>query len=49
MTHPDHPPILQAVDSLWWKFKNALERNGVNVEFICECDIRILHDQRLER
>jgi len=47
--HPSHPPILQAVDSLWWGFKDALERNGVKVEFICKSDIRILYDQRLGR
>jgi hypothetical protein len=49
MVHPEHPSILQAVDSLWWGFKDALERNGVNVEFICESDIQNLYDQRLGR
>ena len=49
MAHPNHPPVLQALDSPWWGFKDALERNGVNVEFICESDIQNLYDQRLER
>jgi len=49
MVHPKHPSILQAVDRLWWGFKDALERNGVNVEFICESDIQNLYDQRLGR
>jgi hypothetical protein len=49
MAHSDRPSILQAVDSLWWEFKDALERNGVNVEFICESDIRNIYDQRTGR
>ena len=40
--HPQHPPILQAVDAKWWGFKDALLSNGVAVEFICEDDIRSL-------
>ena len=43
LTHPEKPPILQAVDSQWWGFRNAFHRNGVTVEFICEDDIRQLH------
>ncbi len=41
--HSENPPILQAVDSKWWGFKDALHRNGVTVEFICEDDIQRLH------
>lgn len=37
--HSDTPPILQAVDSKWWHYKDALDRNGVTVDFICEDDI----------
>ena len=40
--HPERPPILQAVDSQWWDFRNAFCRNGVRVEFICEYDIQRL-------
>lgn len=38
--HPEKPPILQAVDSQWWQLRDALRRNGVTVEFICEADIQ---------
>ena len=38
--HPEKPPILQAVDSQWLDFRDALSRHGVTVEFICEDDIR---------
>ena len=40
--HPEKPPILQAVDSPWWDFRDALSRHGVTVEFICEDDIHRL-------
>ena len=43
LVHPQNPPILQAVDSKWWGFRNALERTGVRVAFICEDDIQRLH------
>ena len=40
--HPQKPPILQAVDSQWLDFRDALSRYGVKVEFICEEDIHRL-------
>lgn len=38
--HPEKPPILQAVDSGWWDFRDAFRQNGIIVEFICEKDIQ---------
>ena len=43
IAHPERPPILQAVDSPWWDFRDAFRRNGVTVEFICEDNIQQLH------
>ena len=40
--HPEKPPILQAVDSQWLDFREALTRYEVTVEFICEDDIHRL-------
>jgi len=37
--HPSHPPILNAVDTDWWLFRDALARNGVHVEFLCPQDV----------
>ncbi len=37
--HPDSPPVLNAVDTDWWLFRAALERNGVHVEFLCPRDV----------
>ncbi len=33
--HPEHPPVLDAVDSDWWHYREVLERNGVHVRFLC--------------
>lgn len=33
--HPEKPPILQATDSKWWGWKDALEQVGITVHFIC--------------
>ena len=33
--HPDKPPILQATDTKWWGWKNALAEVGIGVDFIC--------------
>jgi len=35
IAHPEHPPILNAVDSDWWNFREPLGRWGIQVEFIC--------------
>ena len=40
LTHPEKPPILQAVDRAWWNYRGVLQRNDVTINFICENDIR---------
>ncbi len=35
VSHPERPPILNAVDNDWWDYRMALERHGVRVEFLC--------------
>ena len=42
--HPQKPPILQAVDTKWLDFHDALNRHEVTVEFICEADIQRLRE-----
>ena len=34
-THPEKPPILQATDSKWWGWKDALDEHGITVVFLC--------------
>lgn len=33
--HPNKPPILQATDSKWWGWKDALAEVGVTAHFLC--------------
>ena len=33
--HPEKPPILQAADSKWWGWKDALEEVGITAYFLC--------------
>jgi hypothetical protein len=35
LAHPDHPPILNAVDSDWWHCQNTLARHGITVDHLC--------------
>lgn len=30
-----NPPILNAVDTDWWDYHQPLQRNGIQIEFIC--------------
>lgn len=39
LAHKRHPVILQAVDTDWWVARQALQRNGVRVKFLCPEDI----------
>jgi hypothetical protein len=34
--HREKPPILQATDSKWWGWKEALAEVGINVYFVCQ-------------
>jgi hypothetical protein len=33
--HPQKPPILQATDSKWWGWQDALREAGITVHFLC--------------
>lgn len=33
--HPEKPPILQATDSKWWGWKDALAEVGITAHFLC--------------
>jgi len=46
LASPDHPAILQALDSSWWGFRQPLAECGVVVEFLCPNDIARLHHRR---
>jgi hypothetical protein len=35
LTHPERPPVLNATDSDWWDYRDALRPHGVTVRFVC--------------
>ena len=44
--HEARPPILQALDSKWWGWKEALLECGVRVEFLCPREIHDIYSQK---
>lgn len=38
--HPSKPPVLQATDSKWLRWRARLQAHGVRVEFVCPQDMR---------
>ena len=47
--HRQKVPILQAVDSNWYGFREAFARNELIIDFICDANIRLLYERRKER
>ncbi|NQS98393.1 MAG: hypothetical protein HQ591_08065 [candidate division Zixibacteria bacterium] len=39
VVHPEHPPILQATDTVWWGWKEALAECDIKVVFLCPEEI----------
>jgi hypothetical protein len=44
--HPDHPPILQALDSRWYGWVEALRACDVTIHFVCRDEIERLYRRR---
>lgn len=47
--HPARPPILQATDSKWWGWREALKEAQVEVEFLCPEYAKEKQEQRDQR
>ena len=45
--HPEKPPILQAADSKWWGWKDALEEVGITPYFLCPGYIEAKYDKKM--
>ena len=45
--HAGHPPILQAFDSKWWGWREALEAIGVLIHFVCPEEIKAKHAEKM--
>lgn len=35
LAHPERPPVLNATDSDWWNYRDALRAYGITVTFVC--------------
>jgi hypothetical protein len=47
--HPECPPILEALDTKWWGWREALARAGVTVTFLCQDEIQMRYEQKFGR
>ncbi len=45
--HPEKPPILQATDSKWWGWKDALANAEVTVLFLCPPYIKTKYEKKM--
>jgi hypothetical protein len=47
--HPEHPPVLQALDSKWWGWREALAAAGVPIHFVCPEEIARKYEEKMAR
>jgi hypothetical protein len=47
--HPKRPPILQATDSKWWGWKDALADVGITVNFLCADYVKTKYAEKMGR
>lgn len=45
--HPDKPTILQATDSKWWGWKDALGQCGITIQFMCADYIQTKYQEKM--
>ena len=45
--HFAKPPILQATDSKWWGWKDALEKVGITVQFLCSDYVKAKYQEKI--
>lgn len=45
--HPHKPPILQATDSKWWGWKDALDESGITVQFLCPDYVKAKFEEKM--
>ncbi len=46
--HPEKPPILQATDSKWWGWKDALSEVDIFVHFLCPEYIKTKYAEKMK-
>jgi len=45
--HPGKPPILQATDSKWWGWKDALAEVGIAVHLLCSVYVEVKYAEKI--
>lgn len=45
--HPGKPPIVQATDSKWWGWDDALKDVGITVQFLCSDYVKAKYAERI--
>jgi len=45
--HPERPPILEAGDSKWWGWREALSEAGVRIHFLCPETLHATYDAKM--
>lgn len=46
LTHPERPPVIEACDTDYLEHRDALEAEGLKINFLCEDDIHRLYDRK---
>jgi hypothetical protein len=44
--HPGNPAILEASDSKWWGWKDALAEVGITVRFLCPSYVKMKYEEK---
>lgn len=44
--HAEKPPILEALDSKWWGWKDALTAAGITVVFLCREEVEAAYERK---
>lgn len=47
--HKEKPPILQATDSKWWGWKDALAKVAITVHFLCPEYVKTKYEKKMGR
>ncbi len=45
--HTAKPPVLQATDSKWWGWKDALEEVSITVQFLCRDYVELKYEEKM--
>lgn len=47
VAHSNSPPILQALDSKWWGWRENLRQAGIAVAFLCQEEIAAKYEEKM--